>query len=194
MVTLASINSKSRRANFNTWIKDLRLNNSTNAILSSLLKARSEALRTQSRVSLCRTGNVYADDPDCNANIFGTTPTNAVRDWTYGWLIYTTTDVDIAYDPASDHQLLEAASTNLSAKSLVVTSNLTAQNFITFNRDGRIAEQDQFSQFVTIEMEGIMDTVLLFPPMEGQSARTLKISQSPTRTAHLNHVIQKSDP
>ena len=122
-----------------TWLKDLRLENTYQELQASLLTARGEALKTQKTVILCRTGDVYSANPSCDANVFGTSDANANNEWTYGWLVYSGETPGVAYVSA-DHDLLAAIHTDDADRSVVVTSNAAADEFISYRADGRIDE------------------------------------------------------
>ena len=140
VMTVAGIILSIVAPNFNLLLKDLRLRTASETLYSSLTKARNEALRTQTRVSLCRTGNIFPNDPDCAANVFGTSDANAASDWSYGWLVYTSPAVPAPYNPLTvGHELIEASETGVSNRDVKVTSNNTAQTYIAFNADGRLA-------------------------------------------------------
>ncbi len=125
--------------NFRIWLKSLRMDDAVNVLHASVLRARAEAQRTNSRVSLCRTGDVYASDPDCDANITGTSTPVADQDWSYGWLIYTTTDVAVDYDPALGHELIAAVDTGTGNKNVLVTSSADVPTHFTYGANGRIS-------------------------------------------------------
>lgn len=123
---------------FAEWIKETRLIKSSESLNSALIQARNEALRTQSRVILCRTGNVYGNDPDCFDNITYNAEANVAKDWSYGWLIYTSTTGPVAYDPDLNHVLLAAIEGGEADKLVTIRSNADAQNFVTYGADGRL--------------------------------------------------------
>ncbi|MGI9318567.1 MAG: GspH/FimT family pseudopilin, partial [bacterium] len=125
--------------NFRLWLKELRMDEAVSVLHASVLRARAEAQRTNSRVSLCRTGDIYASDPDCNANITGTSTPVADQDWSYGWLIYTTTDIAVDYDPSLGHELIAAVDTGTSDKNVVVNSSADVPTHFTYGANGRIS-------------------------------------------------------
>jgi len=120
------------------WLKDIRLTKASDALQESLTKARSEAQRIQGQVSLCRTGNIFALDPDCAANIYETGELNADKDWSHGWLVYTTSGTSVAYDPALGHELFAAVETGVADRKVTVRSNAQAQTSLTYGPDGRL--------------------------------------------------------
>lgn len=124
---------------FSSWIKDLRLANANNQLIGSLISARNEAIRLQSPVSLCRTGDIYAADPDCKADISGTSKPSLAKNWSHGWLIYSSPTAATDYNPSLlGHELIEAASSGLSDKNVKITSNAVAQDYITFDAAGKL--------------------------------------------------------
>lgn len=125
--------------NFRLWLKSLRLDEAVSVLHASVLRARAEAQRTNSRISLCRTGDVYAADPDCDANITGTSTPVADQDWSYGWLIYTTTDVAVDYNPGLGHELIAAVDTGTGDKQVVINSSADVPTHFTFGANGRIS-------------------------------------------------------
>ena len=114
------------------------MDDAVNVLHASVLRARAEAQRINARVSLCRTGDVYAADPDCDANVTGTSTPVADQDWSYGWLMYTTSDVAVDYDPGLGHELIAAVDTGTSDKLVVVTSTADVPTHFTYGANGRI--------------------------------------------------------
>jgi prepilin-type N-terminal cleavage/methylation domain-containing protein len=123
---------------FGPWLKDLRLTKASDTLYESLIQARSEAQRIQGQVSLCRTGNIFAADPDCGANIYDSGDANAEKEWTHGWLVYTTSGTSVDYNPALGHDLFSAVESNVSDRKVTIRSNISARNYVTFGPDGQI--------------------------------------------------------
>ena len=145
VITILGIMISIAAPSFATWIRETRLIKSSEALNGALIQARNEALRIQSRVSLCRTGNVYGDDPnnpddpECFDNITYNSEVNVTRDWSYGWLIYTAPTVSVAYDPLlPGHQLLAAVEGGEPDKLITIRSNAAARDFVTYGADGRL--------------------------------------------------------
>ena len=131
VVAVVGIVSSLAVPEFSTLMKDLRLSQTVNDLQSSMIRARSEAQRTNAKVSLCRTGNIYPATPACGADIRGTSDANASSDWSHGWLVYTTDTTATAYDssPGAD-TLMAAISPDNNANGVVVSSNSAAQSYL----------------------------------------------------------------
>ena len=138
VTTIAGIMVSIAVPSFAEWIRETRMIKSSSSLNSALVQARNEALRTQARVTLCRTGNVYGNDPDCFDNIIYDSDPNVARDWSYGWLIYTSTELATAYDPSLGHQLIAAVEGGEPDKLVTIWSNSAALNFVTYGADGRL--------------------------------------------------------
>jgi prepilin-type N-terminal cleavage/methylation domain-containing protein len=124
--------------NFATWIKNLRLTSASDALFASVIQARAAAQRSQSQVSLCRTGNIYAVNPSCGDAIHSSGDPLPLGDWSYGWLIYETTGTSIAYTSALGHQLLAVVNTRAEDRNVIIKSNNDAETFLTFGADGKL--------------------------------------------------------
>lgn len=61
---------------------------STNELVTSLILARSEALKRQQPVTICWTNSADAATPSCNKG----------DGWESGWIVFVDDDVDAAYD------------------------------------------------------------------------------------------------
>ena len=145
VITILGIMISIAAPSFATWIRETRLIKSSEALNGALVQARNEALRIQSRVSLCRTGNVYGadpndpDDPECFDNVTYNGEANVAKDWSYGWLIYSAQTVSVAYDSSDpSHTLLAAVEGGEADKLVTIRSNAAAQNFVTYGADGRL--------------------------------------------------------
>ena len=139
VTTIAGIMVSIAVPSFAEWIRETRMIKSSSSLNSALVQARNEALRTQARVTLCRTGNVYGNDPDCFANIIYNSEPNAAGDWSYGWLIYSSPTVSVAYDPSlTGHQLFAAVEGGEPDKLVTIWSNAAALDFVTYGADGRL--------------------------------------------------------
>ena len=122
-----------------TWLKNLRLESAYQELQGSLLTARSQALTSQNVVILCRTGDVFSDNPSCGANVFGTTDTNVAKEWTHGWLVYSGDTPGVDYVSAN-HDLLAAIHTGVADNKVIITSNTAADEHISYRANGRIVE------------------------------------------------------
>jgi prepilin-type N-terminal cleavage/methylation domain-containing protein len=123
---------------FGPWLKDLRLTKASDTLYESLTRARSEALRIQGQVSLCRTGNIFAADPDCGANVYDSGDSNVEQEWSHGWLIYTTSGTSVDYNPGLGHDLLSAVESNVSDRKVEIWSTVPAKTYVTFGPAGQV--------------------------------------------------------
>ena len=96
-------------------------------------------MKTHNVVILCRTGDVFSDNPSCRDNVFGTSDANATNEWTHGWLVYSTDTPGVDYVSAN-HDLLAAIHTGVADNKVIITSNTAADQHISYRANGRIDE------------------------------------------------------
>jgi type IV fimbrial biogenesis protein FimT len=85
-------------------IREHRLSGQVNGFVADLNFARSEAIQRNTAVTVCKSGDPFADPPVCTTT--STTP------WTTGWVIFVDTGTNGQFDAATDtvlrrHQALE---------------------------------------------------------------------------------------
>ncbi len=66
-------------------IQSNRISGSTNELLSSIQMARSEAVRRNGNVTICRSVNAETANPTCSDALFGN---YAGNDWAAGWIVF----------------------------------------------------------------------------------------------------------
>jgi type IV fimbrial biogenesis protein FimT len=90
VLTIAGILATLAVPGMNRLIQNQRLSGQANEMIGDLAYARSEAIRRQARVTICKTSDPNASDPVCN-----TVTTNA---WTPGRLIFEDSNADGDHD------------------------------------------------------------------------------------------------
>lgn len=138
VLTIIGITASYAAPEFSKWIRDLRLHKASNALFGSMVRARAEAQRRQGIVTLCRTGNIYAADPDCAADVFQSANPNQAKQWSHGWLIYTSNLPASGYDPALGNELIAAVATNLGDKDIEIFSNTVSDEFVSYSASGKL--------------------------------------------------------
>ena len=86
---------------------------------------------------MCKTGDIYDSEPECNLPVYSTGDVLDDENWTYGWLIYETTGPAIGYTSTLGHQLLAIVDTKVDDH-VEIRASSDAANFITFGPDGRL--------------------------------------------------------
>lgn len=82
-IAIAAILAGLAAPSFRNIILDNRLTAATNTLVAHLALARSEAIKRNATVALCRSANPTAAAPTCGG---------AANDWTTGWLIFANLD------------------------------------------------------------------------------------------------------
>ena len=101
-----------------TLVRDNALVTETNHLIGDLNQARSEALKSSSRVILCRTANPNAVTPSCGGS-------NNV--WETGWLVFEDADGNTTYDSGTD-RLIKVG--NVASGDVTVRANTAADTMI----------------------------------------------------------------
>jgi type IV fimbrial biogenesis protein FimT len=104
--------------NFQSMINNTRLISLTNALVSSLNLARSEAIKRGKQVTVCQSA-----DPDATAPVCSTTAT-----WQTGWLIFVDESVSGTFD-GNDVRLKVWKPSNSNA---VITLDSTFANYLSY--------------------------------------------------------------
>lgn len=116
--------------NMRVYLLNSRLVTTTNALMSDLALARSEAVKRNNDVIICT-----ADDPMGAPLCDG-----AGGDWANGWIVFSSTDGTNDYDPVKEgaqHRLLRR-SDGASGAAVTLASNATADARVIFESDGTI--------------------------------------------------------
>lgn len=109
---------------FNSLVLDNRIVAMTNRFVADLRLARSEALKRNSRVVVCRSGDIRAANPSCGG---------ASQTWTQGWLIFANSDANTVFDSGTD--TLIKVGEGISDAQLSIISNSSGDSAISFNPD-----------------------------------------------------------
>jgi len=108
------------------YVRNAELNNATATIFADIYLARSEAIKTKTPVTVCRTADVNAASPSCD---------NSDSIWTGGWLVFVDSANNGIYESADD-RLLKVGSPP--STHIQIKANSNAAAFISFNSDGSL--------------------------------------------------------
>jgi len=128
---------------FQSSIKNNRITSETNRLVSDIQLSRSEAMKRNARVILCRSAAPTASTPTCS----GTANT-----WTTGWLVFVSGDTNSTYQPATDTLLKIAQPV---AGSITIKTNSTSNNNLEFNADASTNEVGSTARFSICDDRGI---------------------------------------
>jgi type IV fimbrial biogenesis protein FimT len=116
-------------------IANNRITSHTNELVMAINMARSEAVKRNVRVILCRSADPVASPPSCGGS---------ANDWTTGWLLFATGDVNDTYQEGVDTLIRvgEAARTGIQ-----IRTNATSNNNLEINSNGSTNESGGTAAF-----------------------------------------------
>lgn len=104
---------------YRDWIADARLRNQAEALAASLTRARSAAIRSGGRVTVCKS----ADRETCTL----------AGDWDQGWLLFVDDDRDGTRDAAEAMLYVEAPA----PRPVTITANHPLADYVSYTSIGR---------------------------------------------------------
>lgn len=110
-----------------SYVRNGSRDNTVTDLFSNMYYARSEAIKLNTNVSMCRTGDTTAAAPVCGGT---------AKDWTSGWLIFVDSNKDGALD--NGEKLLKIGSPIKNKNGIQIKSNATADPSISFLNDGSL--------------------------------------------------------
>lgn len=142
VITVSGIMLGLAMPSFRDVVYNSRLTGETNRLISDINLARSEALKRNAPIVLCRTSDPNAATPSCGgtANI-----------WDTGWLVFSSGDGNLTYDTASD-QLIRVSQS--APGYLAITSNATANATLVFNPDATTSQGGNTVRFALCDSRG----------------------------------------
>ena len=128
VVALSAIMMTLAVPSFQTMIANNRITSHTNELVMAINMARSEAVKRNVRVILCRSADPVASPPSCGGS---------ANDWTTGWIAFASGDANNTYQAGVDTLLRvgEAARTGVQ-----IRTNGTSDNNLEINSDGTTNE------------------------------------------------------
>lgn len=142
VITVSGIMLGIAMPSFRDVVFNSRLTGETNRLISDINLARSEALKRNAPVVLCRTGDPNAVTPACG----GTANT-----WNTGWLVFSSGDGNLTYDTASD-QLIRVS--QAAPGYLAIVSNTTANSTLVYNPDATTSQSGNTARFALCDSRG----------------------------------------
>ncbi|MGH8598332.1 MAG: GspH/FimT family pseudopilin [Gammaproteobacteria bacterium] len=110
-------------------------------LMSSLMIARSEAIKRGSRVVLCRTENPHAPTPSCGGE---------AKNWSTGWLVFIAEDGDSEFDVGTDVLVTVGDATS---NGINLRSNGVSDSSVEFRADGSLTAAST-ARFVICDERG----------------------------------------
>ena len=128
VVALSAVMMTLAVPSFQTMIANNRITSHTNELVMAMNLARSEAVKSNVRVILCRSGDPTASPPSCGGS---------ANDWTTGWLLFASGDANDTYQQGVDTLIRvgEAARTGIQ-----IRTNGTSDNNLQINSNGSTNE------------------------------------------------------
>ena len=128
VVALSAILMTVAVPSFQTMVANNRITSHTNELVMAMNLARSEAVKSNVRVILCRSADPTASPPSCGGS---------ANDWTTGWLLFASGDANNTYQAGVDTLIRvgEAARTGVQ-----IRTNGTSDNNLEINSDGTTNE------------------------------------------------------
>jgi type IV fimbrial biogenesis protein FimT len=128
VVALAAIMLTLAVPSFQNMIANNRITSHTNELVMAINMARSEAVKRNVRVILCRSADPVASPPSCGGS---------ANDWTTGWLLFASGDANSTYQQGVDTLIRvgEAARTGIQ-----IRTNGTSDNNLQINSNGSTNE------------------------------------------------------
>ena len=132
-LAIAAILASIAIPSFSDFVQDTRISSETNDIITDFYFARSEAVKRNRRVTICKSSNANAADvpatpvPSCNVT--------ADFNWTIGWIIFIDADADGIRDAnEAVLRINEGMDTGVLLYPRAIDTNI--QNFVSYNPRG----------------------------------------------------------
>jgi type IV fimbrial biogenesis protein FimT len=128
VVALSAIMMTLAVPSFQNMVANNRITSHTNELVMAINMARSEAVKRNVRVILCRSADPVASPPSCGGS---------ANDWTTGWLLFASGDANSTYQQGVDTLIRvgEAARTGIQ-----IRTNGTSDNNLQINSNGSTNE------------------------------------------------------
>ncbi len=111
----------------NVFFDGNRMVNNTNALVSAFNIARSEAIKSGDRVTLCKSGNADAGTPTCSTS----------GDWEQGWFVFQDTDATVGqYNSSSDGRILRRQPGVEGKSTTIRAADAAIENYVSFTSRG----------------------------------------------------------
>lgn len=135
-VTIIGILSALAAPNLIDFVRDNRLTGVTNDLISDMLLARTEAIKRNTPVVICKTSDATAADPVCD--------TTTANPWTSGWIVFVDTNNSGTRDsPGGTLETLVRVHGSIATSSLTLTplaptgSDSDIRNLVSYRPSGR---------------------------------------------------------
>lgn len=123
----------------------------------SLELARSEAIRMNLPVSVCRSTNAFADSPTCSGSSSGN---YAGNDWAIGWIVFAKTGGANAAQVESNDQILQRHADLSMGSTRAFAVSSSAQPFFSYAGDGLRGATGPVSMTFQVDWRGVAATTV----------------------------------
>lgn len=144
-LTVGSILMAIAIPNFSSFVRNNRLITETNTLVGHINTARSEAIKRNRSIVLCRSEDPAAEEPECGG---------ADKTWTSGWLMYVNETGGLAYDAdgaAPDDVLLKRGVPG--GKNINLKSNGEFNSYLVLKPNGTLDEAAVASMVICYETD-----------------------------------------
>lgn len=144
-LTVGSILMAIAIPNFGSFVRNNRLITETNTLVGHINTARSEAIKRNRSVVLCRSEDPAAEEPECGG---------ADKTWTNGWLMYVNDTGSLAFEAdgtAPDDILLKRGVPG--GKNINLKSDADFNNYLVFKPNGTLDETAVASMAICYETD-----------------------------------------
>jgi prepilin-type N-terminal cleavage/methylation domain-containing protein len=140
VITISVILVAMALPSFRTMIRSNEISSATNTLVAGLDLARSEAIRRNTVVTMCRSVDAATPNPNCSNAVSGNFANN---DWAVGWVVFAKAPgnaVNTAIEAGDEIILRQAPFQNAAVERLIVGSSLANPQRWSFGPNGlRIA-------------------------------------------------------
>jgi prepilin-type N-terminal cleavage/methylation domain-containing protein len=140
VMTISAILIAMALPSFRTMIRSSEISSATNSVVAGLDIARSEAIRRNNVVTMCRSADAATPNPSCSSAVSGTYANN---DWAVGWVVFAKApgnNVTTTVEAGDEVILRQAPFQNAAVERLTVVSSLANPQRWSFGPNGlRIA-------------------------------------------------------
>ncbi len=157
--------------NLGTFVQNNRIRAATYDFLTTIVAARTDAIKSGEAVILCRTGNPFAGNAElsCNDAEPNGTP-NQNDDWSKGYIVYTKPDYTGSgggdYDRATDGEAISIG--RPAPGGVTIKSNTAGNRWLTFYADGTLNEGGSSAVYAICDNRGVEPGRLITVPPVGR--------------------------
>jgi type IV fimbrial biogenesis protein FimT len=135
VLTISAILVAMAVPSFQAMIQNNRISSASNSFIATLDIARSEAIRRNWSVTVCRSTNANAPNPTCSNAAAGN---YAANDWASGWIVFAVAPLNVPNGQvqANDEVILQQAAFQPGLQQRLIIESTAAAQFKTFDARG----------------------------------------------------------